>query len=339
MNEIIIVLLVVIFLFCMAMAFFIISGLRRDVSNLQNTLATSISESFDKNQQSVFQQLSESSKLINDVSARLTKLDETNKTVLSATDELKNLQNILLNPKQRGNFGEFQLNSILENAFPPTQWQAQYLFQNGERVDAVLFLKEKQMLAIDSKFSLENYNKMLGETNHEKKSALAKLVRNDLKNRIDETSKYIRPAENTLDFAFMFIPSEALYYDLLIAKVGDKESSERDLIEYAYRDKKVIIVSPTTFVAYLQTVLQGLRSLKIEEQAKDIQKRVALLGNHLQQFDAYMQSLGKSLGTTVNHFNHAHKELSKVDKDVVKITGSEEKVVALELDKPTSLAD
>ena len=100
----------------------------------------------------------------------------------------------------------------------------------------------------------------------------------DIKNRIDETSKYIRPKENTMDFAFMFIPSEAIYYDLLVNKIGSIKSSTRDLIEYSFREKHVIIVSPTSFMAYLQTVMQGLRALQIEESAKEIQQRVGGVG-------------------------------------------------------------
>ena len=125
-----------------------------------------------------------------------------------------------------------------------------------------------------------------------------------------------------MDFAFMFIPSEAIYYDLLINKVGETATSARDLIEYAFRDKHVIIVSPTSFMAYLQTVMQGLRSLQIEEQAKEIQKRVGMLGRHLSAYEQYLLKLGNSLSTTVNHYNAAHKELGKVDKDVVKISDS-----------------
>src|SRR6185369_4383671 len=149
-----------------------------------------------------------------------------------------------------------------------------------------------------------------------------------------ETAKYIRPQEGTMDYAFMFIPSEAIYYDLLINKVGATNTSARDLIEYAFRDKKVIIVSPTTFMAYLQTVMQGLRALQIEEQAKEIQQRVGELGRHIHTYEQLMQKLGGSLGTTVNHFNNAHKELKKVDKDVVKIAAVNPAVEPLLLDKP-----
>jgi DNA recombination protein RmuC len=190
------------------------------------------------------------------------------------------------------------------------------------------------MLPVDSKFSLENYNRIIEEKDKAPREVLIKAFKADLKNRIDETAKYIRPNEGTMDFAFMFIPSEAIYYDLLINKVGVTSTSSRDLIEYAFRDRKVIIVSPTSFMAYLQTVLQGLRSLQIEEQAKEIQIRVGMLGEHLKAYDSYMQKLGNSLGTTVNHFNTAHKELKKVDKDVVKIANSTPAIEPLLVDKP-----
>ncbi len=201
-------------------------------------------------------------------------------------------------------------------------------------MDAVIFVKDK-IIPIDSKFSLENYNRIALEKDEAKREQLEKIFKLDLKNRIDETAKYIRPSENTMDFAFMFIPAEGVYYDLLINQVGVVKISTRDLIEYAFKDKHVIIVSPTSFFAYLQTVLQGLRALEIEESAKEIRKRVEELGRHIFSFDAYMQKLGANLGTTVNVYNTAYKELNKIDKDVVKITEGEKKIEPLALEKPT----
>ena len=308
--------------------------LTRSVTALQQILGDKLERNNSSIQTSVQKQLSESAKLISDVTQRLTKLDETNRRVVDVADELKTLQNVLQNPKQRGVFGEYYLESVLDNVLSSKQYQMQYRFKDGEIADAVIFLDRGQMLAIDSKFSLENYNRMIqADTKLERERLLLK-VKSDLKARIDETSKYIRPSENTMDFAFMFIPSESLYYDLLISNVGVGGSS-RDLIEYAFRDRRVIIVSPTSFMAYLQTVLQGLRSLQIEEQAKDIQVRVGKLGSHIGKFDEFMQKLGASLGTTVNHYNNAHKELGKIDKDVIKIADTDAAVEPLLIDKPT----
>lgn len=310
-----------------------VTELSRGINNLQQSVGDKLERNNMTMQTSMQKQLSESAKLVSDVTQRLAKLDETNRRVVDVADELKTLQNVLQNPKQRGVFGEYYLESVLDNILPSKNYQMQYKFKDGETVDAVVFLDKGQILSIDSKFSLENYNRMVGESKKPEREKLLAKVRADLKNRIDETSKYIRPSEKTMDFAFMFIPSESLYYDLLIGDVGTG-SSARDLIEYAFRDKKVIIVSPTSFMAYLQTVLQGLRSLQIEEQAKDIQIRVGKLGQHISKFDEYMQKLGKSLGQTVGHYNDAHKELGKVDKDVIKIASTNPSVEPLLIDKP-----
>ena len=306
--------------------------LSRSIHQMQQSVGERLERNSSTMQTSVQKQLSESAKLVADVTQRLAKLDETNRRVVDVADELKTLQNVLQNPKQRGVFGEYYLQTVLENVLPPGRFQMQYKFKSGEIADAVIFLEKGQVLAIDSKFSLVNYNRMI-ETSGKEREVLLNKVKIDLKLRIDETSKYIRPSEKTMDFAFMFIPSESLYYDLLISNVGQGGSS-RDLIEYAFRDKRVIIVSPTSFMAYLQTVLQGLRSLQIEEQAKDIQVRVGKLSQHIAKYNEFMTKMGNSLGTTVNHYNNAHKEFKKIDTDIVKIAGGDAHVEQLAVEKP-----
>lgn len=312
--------------------------LSRTVDALRESLQQTVGDRLDKNQammrDTLTKQLSESAKLIAEVTTRLTKLDETNRQVKDVADDLRMLQNILQNPKQRGVLGEYFLQTVLDNVLPPDRFSLQYRFKNGDIVDAVIFLDKNKVLPIDSKFSLENYNRLVEETDKTKRDILVKQIKIDLKNRIDETAKYIKQDENTMDFAFMFIPSEAVYYDLLINKIGTTGVSARDLIEYAFAEKHVIIVSPTSFMAYLQTVIQGLRSLQIEEQAKDIRVRVGQLGRHLGAYETFMQKLGASLGTTVNHFNTAHKELGKIDKDIVRIAEVSPGVEPLLVDKP-----
>jgi len=213
----------------------------------------------------------------------------------------------------------------------------QYKFSDGVIVDAVVFMKDK-IIPIDSKFSLENYNRIVVEKDQTRHEQLEHQFKLDLKKRIDETAKYIRPTENTTDFAFMFIPSEGIYYDLLVNQVGAVKVNTRDLIEYAFKDKHVIIVSPTSFYAYLQTVIQGLRYLQIEEQTQVIRKNVELLGKHLLAFDEYMKKMGGHLGTTVNAYNTAYTELKKIDKDVMKIAPGSAPAVAVvdqqKLEKP-----
>ncbi len=310
------------------------SELNKSVLDLKDGLQKQLNQQLLSNNKQMASQFAASSKIIEEVTRNLTELKESNKQVMNITDELKTLQNVLQNPKQRGVIGEYYLAQVLANVLAPDRYKLQYKFKDGDIVDAVIILDKGKILPIDSKFSLENYNRLIEEKDKLKREAIVRTFKIDLKNRIDETAKYIRPKENTMDYAFMFIPSEAIYYDLLINKIGTTGTSARDLIEYAFRDKNVIIVSPTTFMAYLQTVLQGLRSLQIEEQAVEIQGRVGQLSRHLMAYETYMQKLGSSLGTTVNHYNTAHKELGKIDKDVVKISNTSANIEPLTLDKP-----
>lgn len=309
------------------------SLLLQHINDLNKTIDSKIGETTRQVNESMRNQFSESAKLIKDVTQGLTKLDETNKQVVSFADQLQSLQDILKNPKQRGILGEYYLETLLKNVLPTGSYETQYAFSDGTIVDAVVFVKDR-IIPIDSKFSLENYNRLVEEKDPVRREEYESAFKRDLKNRIDETAKYVKPSENTMDFAFMFIPHEAIYYDLLVAQVGAVKVNTRDLIEYAFKDKKVIIVSPTSFLAYLQTVLQGLKALQIEESAKEIRKRVEDLGKHLAAYEQYMTSLGTSLGTTVNHYNRAHKELIKIDKDVLKIGGESVGIESLTINKP-----
>ncbi len=307
--------------------------LQNQMNEVTRTLDSKLAEST----RAMQNQFGQSAKIIRDVTERLTKLDETNKQVVNFADQLQSLQDILKNPKQRGVLGEYYLETLLKNVLPPEVYQMQYPFKNGEIVDAVVFVGRKpdeKIIPIDSKFSLENYNRLIETKDPTEKDRLEKLFVGDLKQRIVETSKYIRPEEGTTDFAFMFIPHEAIYYDLLINKVGAVTEDTENLIQRAAGKYKVIIVSPTSFLAYLQTVLQGLRAMKIEESAKEIRKRVDELGKHLGSYDAYFKKIGVHLGTTVNMYNSASKELGKIDKDVLRITGEGAGIEPLAVESP-----
>ena len=304
--------------------------LQQQLNHISQLLDNKLSES----NRAIQSQFGESVKIIKEVTEKLTKLDETNKQVVNFAQQLQSLEDILKNPKQRGILGEYYLEELLKNVFPPSQYQLQYEFKDGQKVDAVIFLRGGKLIPIDSKFSLENYNRITREKDPRKREELEKLFKQDLKNRIDETAKYIRPQEGTLDFALMFIPAEAVYYDLLVNKIGAVKSNTRDLVDYAVREKHVHIVSPTSFYAYLQTILQGLRALQIEESAKEIKKRVEMLGRHLIAYQEYMQKLGAHLSATVGSYNKAYQEFGKVDKDIVKITEGTPKADVKQIEKP-----
>ena len=292
-----------------------------------NQIALAVDSKLSESNKNVQDQFRHSADIVKSVTEQLVKLGETNKQVINFTDQLKDLQDILKNPKQRGILGEYYLETVLKNVLPPGSYEMQYKLGKNEEgddliPDAVVFVKEK-IIPIDSKFSLENYNRIIEQKDPIEKEKLEKLFVNDLKNRIVETSKYIQPSKGTMDFAFMFIPHEAIYYDLLINKIGALKEETESLIQRAASKYKVIIVSPTSFLAYLQTVLQGLKAMQIEEQAKDIVKRVGELMTHLKKYAEKYDKLGKSLSTVVNQYNDGGKEFKKIDKDIIRITDSE----------------
>ncbi len=257
---------------------------------------------------------------LNTVAKGQVEMKERSNQIFTIAEQLQDLQRTLKSQKERGNFGEASLELILSNILPPDVYQLEYRFSDNDRVDAVIHARDG-MIPVDAKFSLESYTQFVNEEDEERRAEAEKRFMDDLKKRINETAKYIKPKEGTLPFAFMFIPAEGIYYDLLVGSRGSSVNA-RNLIDYAMNDKKVIIVSPTTFYAYLQSVLYGFNAFKIEKNTEQIQKNVGELSRHLKRYDEFFKKLGASLKTTVNHYNSADKELSKIDKDVVRVTGS-----------------
>lgn len=308
--------------------------LQDQLERLRSTVENKLERSQNDLHQTLHRQNTEATRLITEITRELTEVKEGNKQVFSMTEQLQNLEKVLTHQKQRGNLGEASLELILSNMLAPGQYEMQYYFKNGEAVDAVIHTKEG-IIPIDAKYSLDNYQRLMNVSDEEETAYYQNEFKKDIQKRIDETSKYIRPEEGTLPFAFMFIPAEGIYYDLLVNQVSKGAVNTQNLIEYAYNKRKVIIVSPTTFYAYLQSVLFGFKAFKIEESAKHIQKRVEDLGKHLEAYEEYMKKLGVTLGTSVNHYNTAYKELKKVDKDVLRITESDIGIEPLVLDKPT----
>jgi DNA recombination protein RmuC len=304
-----------------------------NIQQLRDSLQEQVMTSQRDMRQTVRDQFSQSQEVIDRINTRLAgelqkvtqqvaETKETNQQVFALAGQLQDLEKVLKNQKTRGTLGELGLEIILSNILPPTSYSLQYRFGDGKIVDAIIKVQDGKFIPVDAKFSLDNYRRVLDATDDAARESLEKEFKSDLKKRIDETAQYIRPNEGTLPFAFMFIPAEGIYYDLLVNEVGAIKANTRNLIDYAYNDKKVIIVSPTTFSAYLQSVLYGFKAFQIEQSAVEIQKNVELLGRHIKAYDEAFSKLGGSLGTTINHYNRASGELKKIDKDVTKITGS-----------------
>ncbi len=319
--------------------------LLQQMNELARTMDAKMNESRSEMRSAVQTQFSESQRLLREINEQMsrslvdvakeqTKTNEATRQFMTIAEQLGNLEKTLKHQKQRGNWGEASLELILQNTLAPGQYKMQHEFTNKEKVDAAIITKEG-FIPVDAKFSLDNYNRIIQAIDERQREEMEEEFKKDLKKRIDETAKYIRPEEGTLPFAFMYIPAEGIYYDLLVNEIGTVKVNTRNLIDYAYNDKKVIIVSPTTFMAYLQSVLYGFKAFKIEEGAKEIRKRVDELGKHLKAYEDYMIKLGNTLSTTVNHYNAAYKELGKVDKDVMRITDGVQSIEPIALDKPS----
>ena len=286
-------------------------------SKLQN-INKEISEFQMSSKTQMQKQFSDSNKVIKEVTVELEKIKGTNEQVLSFANQMKTLEKILGNQKQRGIFGEIQLENLLSNVLPPEIFQMQYSFKDGGIVDAIVKVNDN-IIPIDAKFSLDNYNKMIESSDENEINLLEKKFKEDIKSRIDETAKYIRPQEKTLDYAFMFIPADGLYQDLLNSRVGSLKIRSKELVSYAYQ-KKVMIVSPMSLFPMLQITMKALNNLKFEKSIELVIKNVQNLSDHLITYQTYHNKLGNTLNTVVNHYNRTSDEFKKIDKDVMKIS-------------------
>jgi DNA recombination protein RmuC len=258
-------------------------------------------------------------------------LTETNATARQMLGVAEQFERAMTHPKQRGNLGELALEQILNDILSPADYELQYRFPDGKIVDAAIKTPHGY-IPVDAKFPLDNYRKLIGEKDPKRIAELEASFVADIKKRIAETSDYVRPRDGTLPFALMFVPAEGIYYDLLANKIGQ---GEQNLLSYALSGRnKVIIVSPTTFAAYLYSVLHGLKAYKIEKRTEDIRRNVESLAQHLKAFEELQRRLGNALSAAVNHFNASYLQFSRIDKDVVNVTGDKIGISIMTVENP-----
>ncbi len=297
---------------------------RLEIESKLKVINKEISDFQISSKSSMQKQFADSNKIIKDVTNELAKIKGTNEQVLSFANQMKSLEKILGNQKQRGIFGEIQLENLLSNVLPPEIFQMQYTFKSGDIVDAIIKVNDN-IIPIDAKFSLDNYNRMIESSDDGEIKNLEKKFKEDIKSRIDETSKYIKPQEKTLDYAFMFIPADGLYQDLLNSRVGSLKINSNELVSYAYL-KKVMIVSPMSLFPMLQITMKALNNLKFEKEIDTVIKNVRNLSNHLASYQLYHDKLGNTLKTVVNHYNKSSDEFGKIDKDISRISNGKIKL-------------
>lgn len=287
----------IIFLFVSGATLIIVLKISSQVNERLNQMNLTMQESH----KMIGQNLSSATNVFGNVREQLGRLEETNKQIYAVGKDISSLQELLRAPKFRGQMGETLLENLLSQVLPNDHYQMQYRFKSGDAVDAVIRLGER-LVCIDAKFSLENFQKMLDAKDEQEKNIHRKKFIQDVKNRIDEiASKYIIPAENTYDFALMYIPAENVYYEVVI---------KEDIFSYSMA-KKVIPVSPNTFYAYLQVICLGLKGLKIEENAKAILKNLSTLGVEINKFKEDFDTLGAHLSNAKTKYDDSQKRLDK----------------------------
>ena len=310
---------------------------RNEVEIKLNKINQQINDYHKSSSRSITEQFKESNKVIKDVTSELKDIKNTNEQVLGFSNQLKNLEKTFSNVKQRGTFGEIQLENILSDYAPVGSYEMQYSFSNGDTVDAIINSGE-YIIPIDAKFPMENYNRLLESSNTEEEAEYVNRFKNDVKKRIDETAKYVRPKEGTIDLAYMFVPAEGLYQDMLRSRTGTININDVNLMQYAFK-KNVIICSPVTLFAMLSVVVKQIQNYKIEESIKNVVKNVEKLSSHLNAYKVYHEKLGNQLGTTVGHYNTSSKEFKKIDKDIIKISGTSKINIDSELIEKPQLDD
>lgn len=287
--------------------FVIIIFLNKKLSDLSkpkedNTLVkwlSSMQDSILKNNKDITDTLQSNTKVINERLDRAAQVIGSLQKEAGAFSEvsrsMKDLQEFLQSPKLRGNIGEHVLNDLIAQIFPKNSFHLQYQFKSGEKVDAAL-QTDAGILCIDSKFPMENFQKMVkGETESLRQSAKREFTK-DVKKHIDDISKkYILPEEGTMDFALMYIPSEPVYYEIV---------SQTEITDYA-KSKRVYPVSPTTLYAHLQVILLSFQGKKIEQKTKEVFSLLRAIQKDYEKTEDNLGVLGK-------HITNAFNSLSSV---------------------------
>ena len=286
-----------------------LSTLRQELRDFRGEMGTGVQE-----------QLRHMTDVVGNVQGKLGQLSEATQRVFEVGRDIAGLEQILKSPKVRGGLGETLLEQLLAQMLPREHYEPQYAFRSGERVDAIIRIGDR-LVPVDAKFPLENFRRMLEETDEDKRRKHRKAFVSDVKARADEIAKkYILPDEGTFDFALMYIPAENVYYEII---VKDEAVEEESAAVYAV-GRRVIPVSPNSFYAYLRVIVLGLKGLQIERGAQEIQARLIRLRDDLEKFRETFEVVGKHLTNAGNKYDEAAAALNRVEAKLEGIEGKGE---------------
>jgi DNA recombination protein RmuC len=292
----------------------------RRLAGLEQTLSTRLTEL----DQRVDTRLAASATTANDVSQKLGEVARATEEMIVRARDLGRLEQALRPPKARGGFGELHLEALLQDCLPPSAYELQYTFPTGTRVDAVV-CAGGLLLPVDSKFTFDNFERMVGAVADTDRERFQKDFARDVKAKVDEiASRYILPAHGTFDFAFMYCPAESVYYEVVSGKTGQ-------LLRYA-QERRVYPVSSTTFHAYLSMILLGLKGMQIEERAQEVMAYCAGLQKDFAAIRTDFDLVGTHLGNAQKKFADAEKRFDKFETNLDRAVDEQ-----VELDPPAQL--
>jgi DNA recombination protein RmuC len=306
-----------------------VGQLRDSVQQIAGQMNASLAET----RKAMDTRLDNAARVVGDVSKHLGQLDESAKRIFDVGKDIAGLQDILRAPKLRGGLGELFLGDLLAQILPPDHFELQYGFQGGEKVDAVIRLKAG-LVPVDAKFPLENFQRLVRAATDDERATARRVFLKDVQTHIDAIAKkYIRPDEGTFDFALMYIPAENVYYEVIVK--DDEFGGEAKLFNYALA-RRVIPVSPNSFYAYLQTILLGLKGLRVEESARQIMGHLARLQKDFTGFGESFELVGQHLANAQKKFEEADKRFDKVSTKLEQISGAAAETTPSALPPPTN---
>ncbi|MBI4971422.1 MAG: DNA recombination protein RmuC [Candidatus Omnitrophica bacterium] len=321
-------------LFLLGIYFFYVMSrnLQNDVKSLTQEITSSLKDQnqlLNETQRHLGDRLDGAARVVGEVQNRLGRMEQASQQIFDLGKDIRQLENILRAPKLRGVWSELFLDELIAQVVPKENYILQYAFKNGVKVDAVLTLQEG-LVPIDAKFPLENFKRILESQDDDERRQLKTAFANNVKKHIDDIhDKYILPKEGTFDFALMYIPAENVYYEIMSGR--DEVIGAKGLAEYA-RSKKVIAVSPSTFFSYLQTILLGLKGMRIEQSAREVLEHLTRLKIDFSKFTDDFRVLGNHLKNVRSTYDRCEKLMGRVDEGL-SIADQGEKALQLEKTK------
>ncbi|MDP9276387.1 MAG: DNA recombination protein RmuC [Chloroflexota bacterium] len=280
--------------------------LARSVGELRSDLSRSLGAT----EQQMATQAGTTHRTLTDLSRQLGSLGEQSQRIGDLAKDIGSLQDLLRAPKARGGFGELLLERLLHDALPAGAYEVQYTYKDGSRVDAIVRYAGR-IVPIDAKFPNETWNALAKAVDEAERRAKKRAFLQQVRRHVDAVGRYVSPADGTIDFAVMYIPSESIYYDLVLRE----EEGEPDLRAYC-AERKVIPASPNTLLAYLQVVALGVRGLAMQERTRELQQGVAAVRREFERFVELHDQLGRHLENATKKFDETDRALSRASSAI-----------------------